>query len=459
MKRFLLLFAFAVSLSAMAGDSCSFTPYYKYRVSLADKKMSAYKTSHPEEFLSEKAVQRRKRQGIRIDETDLPVSETYLKSISESGVKILCTSKWNNTVLVQCTDTLKMNAVSSLPFVEGVRRVAVYTSPAVVDTTDRRSLIVNDTVVSEYNYGSAQRQIEQINGLALHERGFRGEGMTIAIIDGGFYNADVIPMLDNVRILGTHDFVNPNSDIYAENSHGMMVLSCIGTNKPGKMVGTAPGASFWLLRSEDGDTEQMVEEDYWAAAMEFADSVGADVVNSSLGYTKFDNSADNIEYREQDGITRLISRTASMVASKGMILCNSAGNEGMDAWKRIGCPADARDILTVGAVDRKGVNALFSSLGYSADGRVKPDVATMGVMSTVLDITGRIGRANGTSFSSPILTGMVACLWQAFPDLDAYEIMDLVRRSGDRADYPDNVFGYGIPDFGRAYRLGVTETE
>ena len=225
------------------------------------------------------------------------------------------------------------------------------------------------------------------------------------------------------------------------------------------MVGTAPGASFWLLRSEDGDTEQMVEEDYWAAAMEFADSVGADVVNSSLGYTKFDNNADNIEYREQDGLTRLISRTASMVASKGMILCNSAGNEGWGIWKRIGCPADAHDILAVGAVDRNGGNAMFSSLGYSADGRVKPDVAAMGVFSTVLDIRGQIGHANGTSFSSPILAGMVACLWQAFPDLDAYEIMELVRRSGDRADCPDNVFGYGVPDFGRAYRLGVTEAE
>lgn len=459
MKKFLLLFAFAVSLSAVAGDSCKFVPFYKYRVSLADKKMSAYKTSRPEEFLSEKSIQRRKRQGIKIDKTDLPVSETYLRAISAAGVKILCTSKWNNTVLVQCTDTTKMDSVGRMPFVKGVRRVAVYTSPEAKDTTDRRALIVGDTVTSKYYYGQAQRQIEQLNGVALHDRGFRGEGMTIAIIDGGFYNADAIPMLDNVRILGTHDFVNPNSDIFAENSHGMMVLSCIGTNKPGQMVGTAPGASFWLLRSEDGNTEQMVEEDYWAAAMEFADSVGADVVNSSLGYTKFDNSADDVEYREQDGLTRLISRTASMVASKGMILCNSAGNEGWGTWKRLGCPADARDILTVGAVDRNGTNAVFSSLGYSADGRVKPDVVAMGMFSTVLNIDGIISRANGTSFSSPILSGAVACLWQAFPKLNAYEIMDLVRRSADRADYPDNVFGYGIPDFGRAYRLGVTGTE
>ena len=229
----------------------------------------------------------------------------------------------------------------------------------------------------------------------------------------------------------------------------MMVLSCIASNTPGTFVGTAPEASFWLLRSEDGDTEQPVEEDNWAAAVEFADSVGADVVNTSLGYSKYDNPADKIKYYEMDGHTCLASRTASMMASKGMVLCNSAGNEGDNQWKLISVPADADDVLTVGALTPEGNNTDFSSLGNSADGRIKPDVMAMGQDCTVLSTRGTLTTANGTSFASPIMCGAVTCYWQAHPTLTALEVVKAVRALGDNVNHPDNVYGYGTPDFSK----------
>jgi subtilisin family serine protease len=234
-----------------------------------------------------------------------------------------------------------------------------------------------------------------------------------------------------------------------------MVLSDMGANMDSLFVGTAPHASYLLLRSEDGRTEALVEEDYWAQAVEYADSIGVDIINSSLGYTKFDDQETNHAYREQDGKTAINSRTASMIASKGMILVNSAGNEGLKTWKRINFPADARDIIAVAALSSDSVNARFSSVGPSFDGRVKPDVAAQGNMSTVIDGTGVITTANGTSFAAPITCGMVACLWQALPQKTSYEIMNLIRQAGHHAAYPDNIYGYGIPDFWKAYQEGL----
>jgi subtilisin family serine protease len=226
-------------------------------------------------------------------------------------------------------------------------------------------------------------------------------------------------------------------------------------NDKNVFVGTAPDASFWLLRSEETNTEQIVEEDNWAAAVEFADSVGVDVINSSLGYALFnDDLKTSVKYWELDGKTHLNSRSASMLAAKGIILCNSAGNEGNDYWKKIGVPADASDILAVGAVDDIGVNTRFSSVGNTEDGRIKPDVCAMGGRACVMNITGHTTHANGTSFSSPILSGMVTCLWQALPKLNAYEIMDIIRKSGHYAEHPNNIYGYGIPDFMKALELG-----
>ncbi len=282
--------------------------------------------------------------------------------------------------------------------------------------------------------------------------------MTIAVIDAGFHNADKITAMQNIRILGTRDFVNPSADIFAESSHGMMVLSCIGMNRPEIMTGTAPEASFWLLRSEDESSEHLVEQDYWAAAVEFADSVGVDVVNTSLGYYSFDDKSKNYAYHHLDGQYALMSRQASRAADKGMVLVCSAGNSGMGSWKKLTPPGDAENVLTVGAIDKEGLLAPFSSVGNTADNRVKPDVMAVGLGADVIRTDGNQGKANGTSFSSPIICGMVACLWQARPELTAKEVIELVRRAGDRAGFPDNIYGYGIPDMWKAYGLSLERT-
>jgi hypothetical protein len=231
----------------------------------------------------------------------------------------------------------------------------------------------------------------------------------------------------------------------------MKVLSCMGMNEPYFMTGTAPEASYWLFRTEDDHSESLVEQDYWAAAVEFADSVGVDIINTSLGYYAFDDNSKNYDFCQLDGDYSLISRQASRLADKGMVLVCSAGNAGRGSWKKITPPGDADHVLTVGAVDREGVLAPFSSVGNTADGRVKPDVVAVGVASAVISTSGRRSQANGTSFASPTLCGMVACLWQACPTLTAKELIELVRRSGSRADCPDNIYGYGIPDFWKAY--------
>lgn len=425
---------------------------YRYRISLKDKAGTEYSLENPSGFLSQKALERRARQGIKVDSTDLPVSKVYTDAIRQKGVEIVLSGKWNNTLLVQCTDTILMDAIARLPFVTATEKVWTSLDSVPARNMQRKDQVTNTLTRTDDYYGTARRQIQIHKGDSLHAAGFRGTGMTIAVIDGGFYNADVMDALQNVHLLGTRDFVNPSSDIYAENKHGMMVLSCMAANQPYIMVGTAPEASYWLLRSEDVDAEYIGEQDYWAAAMEFADSVGVDVVNTSLGYSTFDDSSKNYTYRNLDGKHALMSRSAGMAADKGMVLVCSAGNEGMKPWKKITPPADAVNVLTVAAIDSSLVNAPFSSVGNTADGRVKPDVAAIGLKSVVLGVDGTVSHANGTSFAAPTLCGAVACLWQACPGLTAKQLIELVKESGDRADFPDNIFGYGVPDVWKAYK-------
>lgn len=449
-KKIVLFSAF---LLLMAGVSAQQQDTLKYRISLKDKAATTYSLNHPEAFLSEKALARRHRQHLPVDSTDLPVCRKYVDEIRRQGVNIVVTGKWENFVTVSCNDSTLIGRIAALPFVRATEKVWMDSRGGTpVMSTRRDSLINRPKVHPDSIYGLAVSQIQMSHGDRLHREGFKGQGMTIAVIDAGFHNADKITAMQNIRILGTKDFVNPRADLFAESSHGMMVLSCIGMNRPGIMTGTAPEASFWLLRSEDEYSEHLVEQDYWAAAVEFADSVGADVVNTSLGYYTFDDPSKNYEYRELDGHHALMSRQASRVADKGMVLVCSAGNSGMGSWKKITPPGDAENVLTVGAVDKAGVLAPFSSIGNTADHRIKPDVVAVGLGADVMRTDGNQGRANGTSFSSPILCGMVACLWQACPGLTAKELMELVRRSGDRKEFPDNIYGYGVPDLWKAYQ-------
>ena len=444
---------FLLALTLFAAGAHAQQDTLKYRISLKDKAATVYSLDHPEAFLSEKAIARRQKQHLPIDSTDLPVCRKYVDEIRRQGVHIVVTGKWENFVTVSCNDSTLIDRIVALPFVRTTEKVWM-APPADKPSmsTGRDSLVNNPAVHPDSIYGLAVSQIQLSKGDKLHDAGFKGQGMTIAVIDAGFHNADKITAMRNIRVLGTKDFVNPQSDIYAESSHGMMVLSCIGMNQPDIMTGTAPEASFWLLRSEDDDTEQPVEEDYWAAALEFADSVGVDVVNTSLGYYEFDDKTCNYRYRDLDGHYSLMSHSASMAADKGLVVVCSAGNSGRGTWKKLTPPGDAENVITVGAMDKNLVNADFSSVGNTADGRVKPDVMAVGVSSAVAGNDGTVSRANGTSFASPTFCGLVACFWQACPWLTAKEVIEAVRRSADRADAPDNIYGYGVSNIWKAYQ-------
>lgn len=430
---------------------------YRFRVSLKDKKANGYSVSRPQDFLSAKSIERRKRYGLKADERDLPLTPSYVKGLEKQGFKICTRSKWNNTVVVETADSALAARAVQLPYVRESRCVWVGPDsvPVAPGNLDRASYIEKDSVrrdtLSDY-YGVAAEQVRQLNLQKLHEKGLWGEGITIAVLDGGFLNTDLVKGLGAACILGTRNFVRPSTSVYAELSHGTMVLSTIAANTPHAFVGTAPKASFYLLVSEDGESEQEIEEDYWTAALEYADSLGADIATSSLGYTQYDHEWMNRKYAALDGRTAFVSRTAALAASRGMLVVNSAGNSGMDSWKKIGVPGDAANILTVGAVDCDGLNTPFSSIGNTADGRIKPDVMAQGLAAAVYFPDGTAGCANGTSFSCPIMCGAAACLMQAFPSVRPEKLIDALRKSANNAQTPDNIYGYGIPDLEKAYK-------
>lgn len=432
---------------------------YRYRLTLRDKNNNPYSITRPEEFLSAKSLERRRRLGIKVDEYDLPITPEYLKQIEAAGGDIFNCSKWNNTVQVSLSDTTDgtLSRLRALPFVTDA--LLVYVAPDSVsynDNSDRKEMLINNLKRKESAdslYGFAQRQADMLNLPALHELGYRGDGMTIAVLDGGYFNVDLITAFENVNILGTRNFVRPEKSVYEEHSHGMMVLSCMAPDVPHSIIGTAPEASYYLFQTEDTWFEYRGEEDNWCAAIEYADSLGVDLVTSSLGYTHFETPEEDLQYHWLNGLHELNSRSASLAASRGILVCNSAGNEGDGTWKKIGFPADAKDILTVGAVDAEGVNTYFSSLGYTADGRIKPDCMAMGGKTTVLGVDGTISSANGTSFSCPVMAGAVTCLMQAYPGKSPVEIIKAICAAGNNAEHPNEIFGNGVPDLIKAYEI------
>lgn len=441
----LILFSIVLAIPTQAQKT------YKYRIAFTDKTGTKFCIDHPLDFLSVRALERRARQQLTVDSTDLPVSQVYLKELTVTGARVVATSKWNNTAVVEVLDTLVIEPLGKLPFVKDVKKVWTQPDSIPLRNAGRKKEVTNKVEKTKEFYGKGFQQVKLHGGDSLHIAGFCGEGMHVAVIDAGFYNVDQIKFFKKMHLLGTRDFVNPKSDIYAENNHGMMVLSCMAANTPKVYVGTAPKASYWLLRSEDDDSEQLVEEDYWAAAIEFADSVGVDVVNTSLGYYAFDDASANYRYRNLDGHYSLMSHSASMAADKGMVVVCSAGNSGRGAWKKITPPGDAENVITVGALTRDLINTEFSSVGNTADGRIKPDAMAIGYRSTVSGNDGTVSHANGTSFASPTLCGVVTCFWQACPWLTAKEVVQVVQQAGDRSDCPDNIYGYGVPNLWKAY--------
>ena len=471
-----VLLVFATSASA-ASPMIKYPggKFYIWRYTLKDKQGVSHSLDHPGRWLSHKSIERRKRQGLALDSTDLPVSHKYLKDIEKASTAfihqdrkkttewaIIGTSRWQNTVLIRSNDTTLLHHLSTLDFVK--TSCQVWVSP---DSIERGTPKVKvhekwnpwDSIHGEH-YGNGKDQIEMLNGHRLHNIGLKGKGMTIAVLDGGFQNCDQIPAFLHANILGAEDFVYPKSQhFYRETDHGTKVLSAMATNEPQILVGTAPEARYWLLRCEDQQTEQSVEEDYWTMAAEYADSAGVDIITSSLGYNEYDGHRGDYRLRDLDGKTAFISRTASMLASKGMILINSAGNLGMGPWKKITFPADAQDILTIGAVNNDKKNAPFCGVGPTQDGRVKPDVMALGSPASLISGRGTVIRDMGTSFSTPIVAGLVACLWQALPNKTAKDIINLVRQTSSQHQEPDNIYGYGIPNFWRAYMIGRMNSE
>ncbi|MCR4965564.1 MAG: S8 family serine peptidase [Bacteroidales bacterium] len=439
----------------------------KYWVQFKDKEGTPYTIDKPEEYLSPRALELRQKYHIPITMTDLPVNPEYVKQVlAADSTSYLCTqSKWLNGITIYSTQDSLEKLLTALPFV------------AEVEMTSRLDTIEDEPIVEFYyednapiahslksdvqslDYGSALLQTQMNNAQWLHRMGYYGEGMQMMIMDGGFHNVDSVSyfqtLRDDHRLLGARNFVQPDVDPFRKHSHGTMVLSCIASYMPGELVGTAPMAQFYLCQTEDARSETKVEEDYWVAGVEWADYLGCQVLNSSLGYTKFDDTvAQHRSYEDLNGLVSRASRAATIAASKGMIVCNSAGNEGASKWKYLGTPADADAILTVGAVRADSVAASFSSWGPTSDGRVKPDACAVGMMAAVCNPNGKRTRAAGTSFSSPILSGMVACLWQAFPEKDNYEIMEAVRQSGNLYwEDEHGQLGFGITDFLKAYNI------
>jgi serine protease AprX len=458
-------FLFIISILFSLNVSAQFT---RYIVKFKDKNGTPFSISNPSQFLSAKAIARRAKQHIAIDETDLPVVPHYIDSVRFAGnIIVLDQSKWLNQICIETTDSTALAHINSFSFVvktQPVKRIGnrlpkrdhLITRDKFNEPVSTIHSVLTPPVVNNYYpYGNSFNQVHIHNGEYLHNKGFHGEGMLIAIIDAGFYHYKTLPAFDSVnlnnRVLETHDFVANEASVNEDNLHGMMCFSIIAANLPGQLVGTCPNANFLLYRSEDVSSESPVEEQYWIAAAERADSAGADVISTSLGYDTFDDPAFNYTYADMNGHTSMIAKAAAIAAAKGMIVLAAAGNEGNNSWHFITTPADADSILAVGAVDAAGTPASFSSYGPSSDGRVKPDVASVGSGTAISDTSGSVVFGNGTSFATPNLAGLVTCLWQAFPEFTNMEIIKAVEKSSSIYNNPDNRIGYGIPDFKRAF--------
>ena len=423
-----------------------------YWVAFTDKDSTVYSLSQPEEFLSERAIQRRIQQGIAIDSLDLPVNENYISQVVNLDAELVHASKWLNGVTVKTSSDSFPLRVNELPFVREIQLTkpnetdkSVFDKFAVLSDSEVSTKEIDSTI-----YGNSYTQVAQLNGLYLHRQNYFGQGIRIAVLDAGFLEVDSYPAFDTLRaenrILGTKDFVDPQSDFFSTHYHGMSVLSCMAGYIPGMLIGTAPKASYWLLRSEDAASEYIIEEDNWIVAAEFADSAGADIINSSLSYFTFDDKSTSHTYEDMDGNTTRVTIAADVAASRGMLVFVSVGNEGDGKWKYIAAPSDADSVIGVGAVTATGKPASFTSYGPASDGDIKPNASAMGRNTFLQKSNGSLGYGSGTSFSSPLLAGLGACLWQANPHASAMEIKLAIEQSAHLYPLADSLLGYGIPD-------------
>lgn len=428
----------------------------RYIVQFKDKGTNPYSLSNPGSYLTQRSIDRRTRYSIAIDSTDLPITPGYIDSVRLAGsVTILNKSKWLNSVSIQTTDAAALTKINSFPFVQSVTYIAARTAgsqgkfeneePGVLQQREQNIL------ADVFNYGASYNQVHIHNGEFLHNIGLRGQGMVIGMLDGGFRNYLTLSSLDSARIngqiLGVYDFVVKDSSVVEDDQHGSQTMSTIAANIPGTFIGTAPKASFYLFRTEFGPTEYPIEEHNWVCGAERVDSLGGDLISSSLGYANemSDTSLDHT-YSQMNGNTIMTSIGADLAAKKGMLVVNAAGNEGNRPWHYILSPADGDSVMAVGAVRSDGWAAELTSHGPTSDGQVKPDVASIGQGTIVQYSNGVIAGGNGTSFACPNMAGLTTCLWQGFREFNNMRIIDALRRAGNRFNNPNDSIGYGIPD-------------
>ena len=448
-----LLMLFATSAVAQSQE------VYKFWVKLRDKAGTAYTLENPSAYLGPRALQRRQRQHIAVDSLDLPVSHAYLQTLRQAGFMIQNRTKWLNGVTLFATDSSLATVLDSLPFVDTAYFCEKGTVEAPSVVAQGRGLDYEpidyqepfDTAYYNYSYP----QIAQLNGIALHRNGFEGQGIVIGVCDGGFPGVDTTvyfqTMREEGRLLATRNFVWSGNQVFSVHGHGTKVLSLMASYLPGFFVGTAPKATYVLCRTENTMSETLLEEYNWISAAEYLDSLGADIITTSLGYFHFDDSTQDHTLADLDGKTTPMSVASDIAVTRGMLVINSAGNDGAEGSGRLNSPADAARVLTVGAVDEEGNSATFSSFGPTADLRLKPDVMALGTHVYGATAEGCLSQASGTSLSAPIMAGMMACLWQRYPRLIPAQLCDSVRRWGDRATSPDIHCGFGLPDFSRPF--------
>ena len=408
---------------------------------------------HPEKFLSPRALEKRDRMQLKINKKDLPVSVTYLKKLRDAGVVVVTQSKWLNAVSIE--GALELETLQMIcPEIREVEPVATLVANSIPSMEEEPSLPLKPMPAvlstSQLNYGHARKQNSMLNISALHDQGIRGQGVVMAVFDAGFYGMDTLHAFQRMwqenRIINYWDFVDEDTLLFSESNHGMNVVSVIASDLPGELIGTAPEVTFILARTETVASETRQEEDNWVRALEWADSLGADIIHSSLGYSTFDSIPTSYSWQDLDGNTAISSKAADVGAARGLLIVSSAGNEGWGSWHKITVPCDADSVLCVGAVDSLKQYALFSSVGPSADGQIKPDVVAMGQRTAIMSKRGRVRHSNGTSFAAPLVAGIAACLVQAHPNRTNMEVIHAIRESADRYSTPDTAYGHGIPD-------------
>jgi serine protease AprX len=448
-----------IVLAVIFWSSSGLTAQNFYWIGFTNKANSPWSLQKPEEYLSQRSIDRRERQSIAVDSLDLPVNPSYVAGVLQLGATLVHTSKWMNGITVKAIDSNFEAFVSQLPFVREVELTKrSFETKSIKNKFKEPEAPERFFDIDTNLYGASSAQVSQINAHFLHNQGLKGQGIHIAVLDAGFYKADEYLAFDSLwadgQILGTRDFVG-GSNVFQEHYHGMSVLSIMGGNIPGELIGTAPKASYWLIRSEDVFSEFLIEEDNWVAAAEFADSVGADIINSSLGYFLFDDPGMNHTYADLDGNTTRVTRAANIAANRGMLIFSSAGNEGRNSetWRYIIAPSDGHHVIGVGAVNGEGLAAPFTSHGPASDGSVKPNVAAVGWNTIIQRQNGTVGPGNGTSYSSPVMAGAAACLWQANPQATSMEMKKAIEQSAHLYQQPDTLMGYGIPDLKLADKI------